>query len=84
MLVYCPSKFIIQFPSDNSHKRRSYSDNTRNGYKEWLNRSPDMKVNIAFFVKVENGSLDLVHLYCGIDEETDIVNPQADDLNGVL
>lgn len=74
MLVYCPSKFIIQFPCDYSHKHRSYSDDTWYCYKEWLNRSPDMKVDIVSSVKVDNGSLDLVHLHCSIDEEADIVD----------
>ena len=68
MLVYRPGKFVIEFPCHHRHKHGSDSNETRNCYEERPDRSPDVEIDLIVSTEIDDRSLDLVHLHCGVYE----------------
>jgi hypothetical protein len=63
---------------------RTQCDNTRNDDKERLRLRPDDRADGVHVGQNRNRSSNLVHLNSAINQESNIANTQADDLNRVL
>lgn len=64
VFVYCPCKFIVQFPGDETHDNREEGND--NGYRqqEWPNVFPDIIIrqNITFALESFDRPVDLIEL----------------------
>ena len=86
MLVYRPSKFIVQFPCKKAHKNCRKADDTGDSNKESLDFIPNFSIDIWFDIvgQVSNGFLDFVDLHSAVYEQPDIANAESNDLDCVF
>lgn len=86
MLVDCPRKLIIQLPCNNRHNRCEEPNDARNCNQVWSNVRPDRNAwpDPSFEAQSFNCLVDLVVLDGCINQHTNIVDAEPNDLNGVL
>jgi hypothetical protein len=79
-----PGEFVVQLPSDDGQANGSKRKNARNGNEERLGLSPNFQVNFILQAQGDHSFFDLIHLDSCIDQEADVIDADADDLNSVL
>ena len=86
MLVYRPSKFIVQLPCKKAHENRRETDDTGNGNKESFEFAPDFAINPWWVMLAQslNGFFDFVHLHGAVYEKPNIANAESNDLDCVF
>ena len=84
MLVNGPCKLVVQLPCFEGEDDGSDSHQNRQSDEHGLDVVPEVLGNEAARVEVVGSVLDLIELDSGVDENTDVVENESDDLNGVL
>ncbi len=92
VLVYRPSKLIVELPSDEEHEQSAQSEHGRNRNQERSRITPEGSdwvagirvVPVPGRPQILHGLANLLHLHGGVDQEPDVVYAQSDHLNRVL
>ena len=84
VLVDGPCKFIIQLPGDKTENKGSDGHDDGKGNEQRLDLLPKLVDDPVLVVQDSDGVLDLVHLDGGVDQNADIVDDQADNLDSIL
>jgi hypothetical protein len=84
VLVDGPCKFVVQLPRRNREEASTNSQNNGYGNEKWLRLAPNCKVDIGGPCQDYNRLVNLLHLHGAVDEKTNIIHAQTDDLNSIL
>lgn len=84
MLVDGPRELVVQLPGLESKADGCKSHQTRQGDQERLDIVPEPVLDKVPILELVDGVADLVVLDSSVDEDADVVDDEADDLNGVL
>lgn len=84
VLIDSPGKLVIQFPGDEGHQDGAKSHQTGLHDQEWLDIGPECQVDHVILLQLHDGVVNLVHLDRGVHQDSDVVDAETDDLNGVL
>ncbi len=84
VLVDGPRKFVVQFPSHKRHEHRSQGDHTRYGHEKRPRFDPYIVTGGAYRRDLEDGFLYLIQLHGTIDQKSQVIDTEANHLNGVL
>lgn len=84
VLVDGPRKFVVQLPCFKGKKDGGHSHQAGQGDQHRLDIGPELRFDESALVQLVGGVPDLVELDRSIDENTDVVDDETNDLNGVL
>lgn len=89
MLVNGPCKLIVELPRDKGQDCSSDSDQDWDSNQVWLNAWPqkltlDQVTWALVAVKMPHCLIDLADLNRRVDEQSEVVETQSNDLNGIL
>lgn len=86
VLVNRPGEFVVQFPRNDRHQHRDQPNDTRNSNEKWLFLVPNGCIDeiLGARAKLFNGFIDLILLYRGVDQKTNVIDAKPDDLNCIL
>lgn len=84
VLVDGPCEFIVQLPCDEGEQGGCECHQTRQGDEHGPDVEPELRLDILVLVELVGGVPDLVELDGGVDGDTDVVDDESDDLNGIL
>ena len=84
MFIDSPGKFVVKFPSNKRHHDSSKANNAWDGDEERVNFVPYGRVDITLFGKNHNCFFNLLRLNRTIDEQSDIANTEADNLDSIF
>jgi hypothetical protein len=84
-----PSEFLVQLPADEGQDHGAEAEDCRNRGKEWTDIVPSLIKRVdafqnAFVGKRFNGRTNGVDLDAGVDDQSQVGNANANDLNRVL
>ena len=90
LLQDIPRKFLIEFPGAHAHSKSGDANDRGDGIEKGRAASPYrftcavQKNGPVFVSELINGSINLVDLENGVDEESQVGDAKPDNLNGVL
>jgi hypothetical protein len=85
ILIDCPREFAVEFPSNETHQHGAERQDAWYGNEAWFEKVPGGGINlVAGIYELCHGLVDLIHLDSGVYHHAQIVDAQANDLNGVL
>ncbi len=84
VLVDGPGKLVVELPGDEAKSQGCDGHEHRDGDEHGLDGEPEVGGDEVLVVEDLCGVSDLVVLDGGVDHDADVVDDEADDLDGVL
>lgn len=86
VLIYGPSKFTVEFPSNECQHKREESDKDGNREQIRLNGGPNFGswLDVVTTIQVDDSVVDLIVLNGSVDEHSTVVHTQSNNLNSVF